>query len=196
VRGLQGGVRTRLRDAALAAKVQDQEAGASGFPKDMENKDQRQADYEAAIREYIASMAAVEWKDQQVGYEEGILLGLSDKAMMERTARRMRSEKILKELEATGTPLVDPRASPEVDQSENGAPKKIARKRKQRTMVEEDSSSDSSSSDSSDSSDDESDDPKVAPSDGSKSLKKLASSSDSSSSSESSALSSEDSDSD
>jgi len=160
VRGLQGGVRTRLRDAALAVKVKEQEDRAAGFPEDMneleKEKDfiKRCQDYDNACTEYVATMTSVDMSSR-MGYEEGLLSNLSDYAMKERVAKRIRAEQILAELAAGGD---IEGGKPEVVNGDNdsqkrvrmndGSSQKVARKRKQRTITVD---SDSSSSDSSDS---------------------------------------------
>ena len=168
VRGLQGGVRTRLRDAALAIKVKDQEDGAAGFPDTMAERDKRQREYDLEIKEYVATMTAAN-ASKKMGYEEGVLLGLSDYAMADRVAKRLRAEQILADLgteregkeeePAVGGPKL---TYDEADISEglrknDGSSQKLARKRKQRTMAEdEDTSSSDDSSDSDSTSDDDS----------------------------------------
>ena len=198
VRGLQGGVRTRLRDTALAIKIGDLEASTAGFPASMADKDQKQHEYDMAMKEYIATMMAAH-NCSDIGYEEGILAGLSDSAMQTRAARRMRSERILAELAAGGMPLDEPG---EVEEAKDGGhftkeeavPQKLARKRKQRTVVAEDSSS-SDSSDSSSDEEDSSDDSAAATGVNSKpSSDSSSSSSDSDSDSESSSEDGSDSD--
>lgn len=161
VKGLQGGVRTRLRDTAIEIKVKDQEADQAGFPETMVHPEKRQREYDVAMEDYVATMARAEIVvPEEVGYEEGILLGLSDKDMELRVAKRMRTEKILAIL--ASTPERSGGAPAKVNGEENAqkgvqakdeAPQKVARKRKQRTVITIDSSDDSSS-DSDSSSDD------------------------------------------
>ncbi|TVY33889.1 hypothetical protein LSUB1_G006129 [Lachnellula subtilissima] len=162
VKGLQGGVRTRLRDTALAIKVKDQE---EPFPTDMENAEQRKRDYDVAMNEYVATMVAAE-VGPDVGYEEGVLLGLSDIAMPMRIAKRKRVERILVILgsgegEITGTSdkevVIGDDESQKRLRTNDGSSQKVVRKRKQRTMVADDeSTSEEDSSDSDESSSDES----------------------------------------
>lgn len=157
VRGLQGAVRTRLRDAALAVKIRDMEEDYSMYMDDRENK---QREYEDACNEYVATMVSVN-AHCKMGYEEGVLVGLSDSAIKGRIAKRVRAEGILLELAANGgTEILE--AEEEVigdDESQkrlrmnDGSSKKVARRRKQRTMnedVESSSSEESSDSDSTD----------------------------------------------
>ncbi|KAH7407602.1 hypothetical protein BKA64DRAFT_693792 [Cadophora sp. MPI-SDFR-AT-0126] len=161
VNGLQGGVRTRLRDTAIEIKVKDQEAGPGGFPESMVHPEKRQREYDVAMEEYVATMIAAN-APEEMGYEEGILLGLSDKAMEGRVAKRMRTEKILAILASTPEPSrtipakVSGEDAPQKGlQAKDEAPQKVARKRKQRTVVTiDDSDSSSESSDSDSSSDD------------------------------------------
>jgi hypothetical protein len=174
VRGLQGGVRTRLRDEAFAIKVKDQDDGPAGFPETMSERDKRQREYDAAMKEFVATMTAAN-ASSKMGYEEGVLLGLSDAAMAERVAKRMRAEKILKELgtsdedkaeaeasrQASGVP--GPKMTYSDDDSQkrlrmnDGSSQKVVRKRKQRTTAaDDDTSSSGESSDSESSTDDNS----------------------------------------
>lgn len=163
VRGLQGGVRTRLRDAALAIKVKDQEEGAAGFPADMADADKKQREYDSAMKEYVATMTAAN-ASSKMGYEEGILLGLSDAAMAKRVAKRTRAEQMLAELgasqDSSDTTDRDMMNGDNDSQKRlrmnDGSFQKVARKRKQRTVTVEDDTSSSESDDSEDSSSDES----------------------------------------
>ncbi|CZT44112.1 related to SRP40 Suppressor of mutant AC40 of RNA polymerase I and III [Rhynchosporium secalis] len=160
VKGLQGGVRTRLRDAAIEFKVKDKKAGEAGFPATMAQPDKRQREYEAAMDDYVATMTAAT-APQELGFEEGILLGLSDGLMAGRVAKRMRTEKILAILASTPerTGSTPAKGKEDDDPKENlpnkvEAPQKVARKRKQRTVIAiEDSSSSDDTSDSDSSSD-------------------------------------------
>lgn len=164
VKGLQGGVRTRLRDSALAVKVKDLE---EPFPEDMENSEQRKRDYNIAMNEYVATMMAAE-VGPNVRYEEGVLLGLSDLAMPTRVAKRKRVERVLAEL-ASGPEETNGGSSGGKDmvmgddesqkrlRMNDGSSQKVVRKRKQRTaVVDDETSSEEDSSDSDDSSSDES----------------------------------------
>ncbi|KAL2073315.1 hypothetical protein VTL71DRAFT_10639 [Oculimacula yallundae] len=163
VKGLQGGVRTRLRDNALEFKVKDKEAGEAGFPEAMAHPDKRQREYDVAMEEYVATMTAAS-APQELGYEEGILLGLSDKAMEGRVAKRMRTERILAILASTpersgGTTPAKGNGDKEPQeplQKKDEAPQKVARKRKQRTVITIDDSSSSDDSSETDSSSDDS----------------------------------------
>jgi hypothetical protein len=156
IAGLQGGVRKRLRDEALAVKVKDIDDGVAGFPN-MGDAARKQQEYEAAMAEYIATATARE-APAEMGYEEGLLSGLSDVAMRPRMEKRMRAERILAELAAEDAAITTVKsAAVENDESQkrakmnDGSAQKLGRKRKQRTAVEDDSSS-SSDSDSSDTS--------------------------------------------
>ncbi|KAE9378082.1 hypothetical protein N431DRAFT_329583 [Stipitochalara longipes BDJ] len=163
VRGLQGGIRTRLRDAALAIKVEDQEQGVTGFPEDMADLNKKQQEYDAAMQKYVECMTAAS-ASSMVGYEEGVLLGLSDANMAKRVAKRTRAETILAELETgqDASEIVDrgmvngDNDSQKRLRMNDGSTQKVARRRKQRTATVED---DSSSSDSDDSGEEGSDDP-------------------------------------
>jgi hypothetical protein len=182
IAGLQGSVRTRLRDEAFEIKVKDQEDGAAGFPESMADRDKRQREYDFVMKEYIATMTATN-VPKKMGYEEGVLMGLSDVAMASRVAKRMRAEQILAELEAGtyGEGNEEASAKPrskvtysqehqedigETDSQKrlrmnNGSSQKVVRKRKQRTTAaDDDMSSSDESSDSESSSDD---DPETPP---------------------------------
>ena len=159
VRGLQGAVRTRLRDIALAIKVKDLEEGATGFPDGMVDMEAKQEEYDTALKEYVATMT-VKDASSKLGYEEGILLGLSDAAMAKRAAKRMRAEQILSALgdtESEAEPAKDTTGLIGDDDSQkrlrlnNGSSQRISRRRKQRTLAVEESSSSSQESSDSDS---------------------------------------------
>lgn len=152
VQGLQGGVRTRLRDTALAVKIKDQEDGPAGFPPKMPEPEKRQREYDAAMKKYVETMVSSH-SPVEMGYEEGFLLGFSEQTMKERVAKRMRSEQILHEL--ARMPTVEKEVVNGDDDSlkrvrmNDGSSQKVARKRKQRTAtVDEESSSSDESSDS------------------------------------------------
>ncbi|KAG4419426.1 hypothetical protein IFR04_007477 [Cadophora malorum] len=162
VKGLQGGVRTRLRDTAIEIKVKDQEAGPGGFPESMVHPEKRQREYDVAMEEYVATMTAAN-APEEMGYEEGILLGLSDKAMEGRVAKRIRTERILNILATTPEPSgILPAKVTGGEAAQKGlgvkdeAPQKVVRRRKQRTVITTDDSDSSSGSSDSDSSSDES----------------------------------------
>jgi hypothetical protein len=162
VRSLQGGVRARLRDTAIKVKVEDQEAAAGGFPDSMDQREKKQQEYDLACKEYVAFMTELN-ASSHMGYEEGILAGLSDSAMKGRIAKRTRAEQILTELGQDGgggNGLAEPEEVNADDESQkrlrmnNGYSQKVARKRKQRTMVEDADTSSSGESSDSDSSED------------------------------------------
>ncbi|KAE8454059.1 hypothetical protein EG329_007837 [Mollisiaceae sp. DMI_Dod_QoI] len=162
VRGLQGGVRTRLRDTALEIKVKDQEDGAAGFPSTMADPEKRQREYDLAMKQHVALMTEAN-ASSRMGYEEGILLGLADRGMEQRVAKRLRADRILEELASTpagnGTLAVNgdgDGGSQKRLRMDDGTAQKVARRRKQRTVVNVNDSS--SSDDSSDSEEDSSDD--------------------------------------
>lgn len=167
VAGLQGGVRKRLRDEALAEKVKDIDAGAKGFPKKMDDTERKQQEYDAAVAEYVAECTSRN-APKSMTYEEGVRLGLSDAAMQPRIAKRLRAERVLAELAAEDVSSGTSGSSTVTEDEKrlkmnDGSAQKVGRKRKQRTVVEDDtSSSEDSSSDSetssSGSSDDDSDD--------------------------------------
>jgi hypothetical protein len=151
VRGLQGGVRTRLRDTALSVK--DMEEDYSMYVGDEARK---KREIEAAEKEYVATQVLANAR-RKIGYEEGVLVGLSDYAMKGRMAKRVRAEEILKELaENGGTGITETMEENSEDgesqkrlRKSDGTSQKRARGRKQRTMVENvESSSEDDSSDS------------------------------------------------
>ncbi|RAL65865.1 hypothetical protein DID88_005528 [Monilinia fructigena] len=195
VRGLQGGVRKRLRDEALSIKVKDREADASGFPATMVESNKRQREYDIAINEYVASMTAA-GASREMGYEEGVLMGLSDAAMAPRMAKRMRAEQILAELGSSSSEETTDTQTVAMDEEKrlqlnDGTTQKLRRKRKQRTLATDDSSSSGSDS-SSDSDDSSSEDGSMANGDKSDESSSSSSSSSSGSSSDDEASSSED----
>lgn len=187
VRGLQGGVRTRLRDTALAIKVKDQEDGTAVIESTMADRFQR--DYDMAMKEHVAEMTALN-APSSMGYEEGVLLGLSDRAMAKRVAKRLRAERILEELASSPDGIGAAVANGDDDEgdqkrlrySDDIPQLKAPRKRKQRTAVDNDSSS---SSDDSSNSDEESSDASAEQDDQGEDGDDDTSSSSSSSSSES-----------
>ncbi|TAQ89394.1 hypothetical protein B7494_g2285 [Chlorociboria aeruginascens] len=155
VRGLQGGVRTRLRNSALAIIVANKEDLAGvGNMAEVEDKLK-----EVARNEYVASMTAAD-ASSKLGYEEGVLLGSSDAAMGKRIAKRTRAEQILSELENVDESEIRHNINAEqpngVGDSQkrlrmnDGSTQKVGRKRKQRTraLVEGDSQSSEESTDS------------------------------------------------
>lgn len=159
--GLQGGVRKRVRDEALAVKVKDLESGAEESATKMDDALRMQREYEASMAEYIAQVSAVE-SAKRVGHEERVFLGVSNEAMKPRAGRRMRAERIIVELASSpeiagpSVPRGSLRGNPEQQTRTNdGAPQKQKRKRKSRTAVVDDSSSSSESDTSSDESSDE-----------------------------------------
>ncbi|RKF56862.1 putative proteasome subunit alpha type 6 [Erysiphe neolycopersici] len=152
VRGLRGQVRTRLRDAAIAVKVDDREKGMSGFPSELLNPEQRQKEYEAAIEDYISNTTLSHI--QQLGHEDSFLSKFEDELMKSRIIRRIRAEMILIELASStdGNEIVSIEVSKEQDSGKirpesNPAQKKV-RRRKKRTVIVEESSADDSDSDS------------------------------------------------
>ncbi|KAH8589425.1 hypothetical protein B0O99DRAFT_676675 [Bisporella sp. PMI_857] len=150
VRGLQGGVRTRLRDEALKVKVMDQESPSmDGWTEEAKrNWFKEQEDYKRSCSDYVANMTVLN-STTRMGYEEGILAGISDFGMKKRVARRTRAEQIMQELS-------DGKKQEESKELEQEGPRK--RKRKQRTrslLTANDSSSDEEESDSSSSASEE-----------------------------------------
>ncbi|KAH8820955.1 hypothetical protein F5884DRAFT_68665 [Xylogone sp. PMI_703] len=196
VRGLQGAVRTRLRDAAIAIKIQDQEEGAGGFSEAITDPASKQEEYEKVMTDHRANMAR-EGVSTAAGYEEGVIQRLSDSIMVNRVVKRMRAEQVLVELGAPETPpdeakvtaMTYPDSIEDADgqkrvRMNDGTAQKVGRKRKLRTQATDDSSSSEESSDSSDSSSSE-ESTSESDSDSSNSSEDTTSSSSSSSSSES-----------
>jgi hypothetical protein len=165
--GLKGHARTVLRDAALTIKVKDMEETFDGT---MEVAERQKRDYDTALSEYVATMTAAE-APPAMGYEQGVLLGLSDYGMKNRIAKRMRAERILAEFSSdtdatSGSGSSESTAGPQDEASKrtklnDGG--KVARKRKQRTLLTIDSSSSESSSDSDGSSSEEDSDDEEGP---------------------------------
>lgn len=197
IAGLKGLGRIHLRDRALEIRDKDVEDGINGFPETMDDREKRQEEYEAAVAEYVATCTAEE-ADENIGLEEGILMGLNPhQTMKSRMEKRMRVERILQTLASTPgdpTDYVPPKANlgaepPKPITLEEAAavgPVKKVRNRKKRTAIEE---SDSSSSD--DSSDSDSED--EAPAKVGKKEVEAKSDSDASDSDSSNAVSSSDS---
>jgi len=155
VRGLQGGVRTRLRDEALAIKVKDLEVdNMEGFSGQEDHATREKREYDQACADYVANMTVLD-ASSKMGYEEGVLAGLSDFGMAKRMAKRARAEMILAEFgnePATKVNKVDEEDDKEAlkrARLNDGSAQKVARKRKQRTRsLLQDSSSDGTTSDS------------------------------------------------
>jgi hypothetical protein len=191
VQGLQGGVRTRLRDTALAIKVKDQEE-----LENMPGPEQRKRDYDAAIRDYVETMI-VSNSPVELGYEEGVLLGLSDQSMKERVAKRIRSELILHKLGSVPESQIPQKEMVNGDDSNQNKGRanegKVARRRKQRTAAADEDSSSSEESDSDSDSNSDSDSDSEGSSDGSSSGEEARDDTSSSSSSSSGSDSEEDS---
>ncbi|KAG9241886.1 hypothetical protein BJ878DRAFT_518437 [Calycina marina] len=151
VRGLLGGVRTRLRDAALAVKVKDLEEGnMEGLPEEEDHATREKQRYDLACRDYVAKTASLNSSDK-MGYEEVVLAGLSGLGMKRRMAKRVRAERILAEFaNEPATWTGEATEAAEVDNSKTLPVKKAARRRKTRTLLNQDNdlSSDQDSNDS------------------------------------------------
>ncbi|KAI1821398.1 hypothetical protein F4861DRAFT_519166 [Xylaria intraflava] len=196
IRGLQGGVRARLRELASGIHAEDIEQGAAGFAA-TDAAERRQKEYEDVIARFLDQPRT---PGKRRFAEVDYVLRTTDMEMQRRVVKRMRAEVVLDELAETGDSTTTPAtttkaASTSADtatsrrdasaadggkrlQLNDGPQQRTKRKRKARTAaVEDDTSSESSSSSSSE---DESDSD--------------ASSSGSSSSSSGSSDSSEDSD--
>ncbi len=167
VAGMKGMSRIHLRDRALEVRDKDVEDGIEGFPADMENREEHQANYERWLAEDIATEVASKINEEgEVTMDEAKLLGLNTPVVMrERLARRKRVDTILETLANTpGDPTdyvpvkANEQVAPEVTLEEATrlvvpvappAPEKKVRNRKKRTAaIESDSESSDSDSDS------------------------------------------------
>lgn len=134
--------------------MKDQEDGAAGFGDNMSDQ-RRQQDYEAAVADYISTQMGAQ-ASSKMGIEEQRLLGIQDRHMVKRLAKRQRAEEILHELANSSgddsikndKEAVNGGESEKRAKMNDGSSQKIARKRKQRTVIETDETSDSSDSDS------------------------------------------------
>jgi hypothetical protein len=193
IRGLQGGVRTRLRELANGIKAQDMEksfTASANNKTEMEMVERKQKEYEEVIKAFMAQTPTPEKRRfNEVDY----VLRTTDMEMQRRVVKRMRAEMVLDELseteesETTATTTSTKSTSTEKARTtgtadddkrlklNDGAQQRVKRKRKTRTaVVEDDTSSESdsesdadsdtsSSGSSSDSSSEESDDDEEAP---------------------------------
>ncbi|KAI0543904.1 hypothetical protein F4679DRAFT_590027 [Xylaria curta] len=168
IQGLQGGVRTRLRELANGIKAQDMEQAADGFAASgKEMAERKQKEYEEVIRAFLSQTRAPEKRRfDEVEY----VLRTTDMEMQRRVVKRMRAEMVLDELSETDssetTTTTTTTASGESSTTEKGnnpgnssgqgddkrlqlnddAGQRTKRKRKLRTAaVEEDTSSESES---------------------------------------------------
>ena len=161
VRNLQGGVRTRLRDTALKILVEDEEAGPACFPDTMPSAEQLQRDHDIAKNEYVAGMTA-HYAPPEMGYEEGVLLNLSDFAMKKRVAKRSRASRVMNALPDDGGAAWRGESQPKGEDGANGnhntqkklrmndgTTQHVVRKRKQRTSAVDSESSSTSATESS-----------------------------------------------
>ncbi|KAI8625714.1 hypothetical protein F5Y19DRAFT_241903 [Xylariaceae sp. FL1651] len=172
IRGLQGSVRTRLRELANGIKAQDMEQGASGFAaaNKKEMAERKQKEYEEVINAFLGQARTPEKRRfNEVDY----VLRTTDMEMQRRVVKRMRAEMVLDELsegddsettETTATTTSAESASTEKGGSaektggqvavdgdkrlklNEGSQQRVKRKRKLRTAaVEDDTSSESES---------------------------------------------------
>ncbi|TRX95853.1 hypothetical protein FHL15_003407 [Xylaria flabelliformis] len=166
IQGLQGGVRTRLRELANGIKTQDMEQGAGGFAASgKEMAERKQKEYEGVIRAFLNQTRTPEKRRfDEVEY----VLRTTDMEMQRRVVKRMRAEMVLDELSETDssetTTTTTTTTSGESSTTEKGNPsghgaddnkrlqlnddpgQRTKRKRKLRTAaVEEDTSSESES---------------------------------------------------
>ncbi|KAI0421353.1 hypothetical protein F5X98DRAFT_329424 [Xylaria grammica] len=170
IQGLQGGVRTRLRELASGIKAQDMEKGASGFTTsgkaDMAKR--KQKEYEEVIKAFLSQTKTPEKRRfDEVEY----VLRTTDMEMQRRVVKRMRAETVLDELsetdqsETTTTTITTSGESTSTEKGDtktdgdeqrlklnDGPQQRAKRKRKLRTAaVEDDTSSESESESGSDS---------------------------------------------
>ena len=158
--GLKGRARTQLRDAAIAIKVKAQEESAVEPAENMDNITPGK-ELEGHLQEDVTITTPD--SASKLGYEERVLQPLSDLAIKQRMAKRIRAERILDELaQEAQEPGEQVNGSSESVKDEegdresqkrlkmsDGSTQRVRRKRKQRTnAVEDSSSSDSSDSDS------------------------------------------------
>ncbi|KAI8945033.1 hypothetical protein F4801DRAFT_569689 [Xylaria longipes] len=99
IRGLQGGVRARLRELANGIKAQDMEQGAEGFAASgKEMAERKQKEYEVVIRTFLNQTRSPEKRRfDEVEY----VLRTTDMEMQRRVVKRMRAEMVLDELSET-----------------------------------------------------------------------------------------------
>ncbi|KAI1130104.1 hypothetical protein F5Y10DRAFT_263526 [Nemania abortiva] len=169
IRGLQGGVRTRLRELANGVKAQDMEQGASAFAASSKTEmaERKQKEYEEVIRMFLSQTRTPEKRRfDEVEY----VLRTTDMEMQRRVVKRMRAEMVLDELSETDasetatTMTTTTTTSEESTSTEKGGnnddqrlklndgpQQRTKRKRKLRTAAVEDTSSESESESESDS---------------------------------------------
>ncbi|KAK5634573.1 hypothetical protein RRF57_010286 [Xylaria bambusicola] len=100
IRGLQGGVRTRLRGLANGIKTQDMQAGGTGFSgaASTEMAERKQKEYEEVIKMFLGRPRTPEKRRfDEVEY----VLRTTDMEMQRRVVKRMRAEMVLDELSET-----------------------------------------------------------------------------------------------
>ncbi|KAI1167634.1 hypothetical protein F5B18DRAFT_600753 [Nemania serpens] len=104
IRGLQGGVRARLRELANGVKAQDMEKGASAFAAaaggsgKAEMAERKQKEYEAVIEMFLGQTRTPEKRRFD---ETEYVLRTTDMEMQRRVVKRMRAEMVLDELSET-----------------------------------------------------------------------------------------------
>ncbi|KAI1154462.1 hypothetical protein F4825DRAFT_411671 [Nemania diffusa] len=168
IRGLQGGVRTRLRQLANGVKTQDMEKGASAFAASSkaEMAERKQKEYEEVIKMFLSQTRTPEKRRfDEVEY----VLRTTDMEMQRRVVKRMRAEMVLDEISETDASETTTTATtttsgeststekggnPSVQDSDDerrlrlndGPQQRVKRKRKLRTAAVEDTSSSESES--------------------------------------------------
>ncbi|KAI1203334.1 hypothetical protein F5X97DRAFT_129092 [Nemania serpens] len=103
IRGLQGGVRTRLRELADGVRAQDMEKGASAFAAaggggKAEMAERKQKEYEEVIKMFLGQTRTPEKRRFD---ETEYVLRTTDMEMQRRVVKRMRAEMVLDELSET-----------------------------------------------------------------------------------------------
>ncbi|KAI3326099.1 hypothetical protein HD806DRAFT_434217 [Xylariaceae sp. AK1471] len=170
IQGLQGGVRTRLREFANGIRVQDMEhnfAASTHNKTEMEMAERKQKEYEEVIKAFLGQTRTPEKRRfEEVDY----VLRTTDMEMQRRVVKRMRAEMVLDELsetdesETTATTTSAESTSTEKGDTTGNAPstvdddkrlklndgsqQRVKRKRKTRTAVVEDNTSSESESES------------------------------------------------
>ncbi|KAI1778183.1 hypothetical protein F4818DRAFT_288999 [Hypoxylon cercidicola] len=101
IRGLKGGVRTRLKELASGTKAQDMEQGSEGFSASgKEMAERKQKEYQEVIAAFLGQPRTPgKRRFEEVDY----VLRTSDMDMQRRVVKRMRCEMVLDELSDSET---------------------------------------------------------------------------------------------
>ncbi|GAP85840.1 putative proteasome subunit alpha type 6 protein [Rosellinia necatrix] len=168
IRGLQGGVRTRLRQLADGIRADDMEKGAAGFAAvagRAEMAERKQKEYEEVIRSFLSQQAAAaatatRTSEKRRFDEVEYVLRTTDMEMQRRVVKRMRAETVrdeLSETDASETTTTTTTTTTTATQTgdnpdatrlslNDGPQQRTKRKRKVRTAVVEDETSSESES--------------------------------------------------